>query len=75
MVSENYLQARARLSTFVLRTRNKSDLADATEKLEDVLKRVPDYAPAHAALGVAKLQFARNGFGGPDYLTDAHHSF
>jgi eukaryotic-like serine/threonine-protein kinase len=73
--SETYLQARALLSAFVLRSRHQADLAGAKNKLEQVLERAPDFAPAHSALGIVHLQEVRNGFGGLESLTAAREAF
>ena len=73
--SETYLQARALLSGFVLRSRRRDELEESKAKLEQVLARSPDFAPARAALGIAYLQEVRNGFGDIESLTAARDAF
>jgi eukaryotic-like serine/threonine-protein kinase len=73
--SETYLQARALLSGFVLRSRHRDDLEESKVKLEQVLARAPDFAPARSALGITYLQAVRNGFGDLDSLTAARIAF
>jgi eukaryotic-like serine/threonine-protein kinase len=74
-VSETYLQARALLSGFVLRSRRRDELEKARTKLEQVLARAPHYAPAQSALGITHLQAVRNGFGDIASLRAAHDAF
>ena len=74
-LSESYLQARARLSAFVLRTRHQRDLDAALRKLLTVVETTPTFAPAHSALGIVHLQYARSGFGDLDALRAARASF
>jgi eukaryotic-like serine/threonine-protein kinase len=63
-LSEEYLQARAMLSSFLQRTSNRADLDRARELFEAVVERDPTYAPAWSGLGIAQLQYVRHGFGG-----------
>ncbi len=70
-VAEDYFEARALLSSFVLRSHHRKDLDAARNKLERVAEAAPDFAPVHAALGIACVQYARNGFGAFDDLQRA----
>jgi eukaryotic-like serine/threonine-protein kinase len=74
-VSETYLQARARLSAFSLRSRQKRDLDEAFRKLSVVVARNPRFAPAQCAMGIVHLQSARSGFGDLDSLRAAQAGF
>jgi len=73
--SELYLEARALLSKFALRSSSREDLFKAQDKLASVLERRPGFAPAHSALGVAHLNFVRKGFGGRIHLMAAQKCF
>lgn len=74
-VSENYLQGRALLSSFRMRSGSRGDLDRAHKLLAGVTKSNPEFSPAWAGLGMAELQYARSGFGGPDHLTRARRDF
>jgi eukaryotic-like serine/threonine-protein kinase len=74
-VAEEYFEARALLSTFMLRSRRRKDVDAARAKLRAVADRAPAFAPVHAALGIAHLQYARNGFGTIDDLQRAAEAF
>jgi len=67
-LSEDYLEARAMLSTFLLRSRRGKDLDAARDKLLAVAEKAPDYAPVHAALGIAHVNYSSNGFGAVECL-------
>ena len=73
--SEQYLQARAVLAQFLLRTSRREDLERAVELFHEVLGVAPDSAAAHSGLGVAHLQYLRHGFGGVRHLMRARQSF
>jgi serine/threonine-protein kinase len=73
--SETYLQARALLSAYILRSRHAADLEHAKAELKQVLSRAPSFAPAHAALGIARLQFVRNGLADVETLKAAAAAF
>ena len=75
LLSEDYLEARALLSSFLLRSSNRDDLIRAQRKFEDVLKRNPEFAPALSGLGITHLQYLRHGFGGLSSLTAAYKCF
>ncbi len=62
-LSEEYLQARALLSNFELRSSDQGDLDEAARRLEAVLEAEESFAPAHSGLGVIHLKRAQTGYG------------
>jgi len=74
-VSEEYLEARAVLTSFLLRSRHRQDLDEAGRRFSEVLQRDPEFAAAHSGLGITHLQFVRHGFGGGTHLIAAPKSF
>jgi serine/threonine-protein kinase len=74
-VSEEYLQARALLSSFMSRTGSRDELDRARELFEGVVKRDKEYAPAWSGLGITHLQYARMGLGGQIHLLEARRAF
>jgi serine/threonine-protein kinase len=70
-LSEEYLQARAVLSSFMSRTGSLDDLNRAREMFESVVKQDADYAPAWSGLGITHLQYARHGLGGQMHVLEA----
>ncbi len=74
-VFEDYLQARALLSSFVLHSGHRDDLDAAQRRFEAVLARDPSFAPAHSGLGVTHLQYVWKGFGGARHLVEAQRAF
>ncbi|HEV2578083.1 MAG TPA: protein kinase [Acidobacteriaceae bacterium] len=74
-VSEEYLQARALLSSFMSRTGNRDELDRAREMFERVVARDPGYAPGWSGLGVTHLQYARHGMGGQMHVLEARRAF
>ena len=74
-LSERYLEGRARLSHFLLRSNAREDLHRAQDGFAAVLEQRPDFAPAHSALGVTHLQYVRGGFGGRVQLMAAQQCF
>jgi serine/threonine-protein kinase len=74
-VSEEYLQARALLSSFMARTGNRDELDRARELFEGVVKRDPAYAPGWSGLGITHLQYARHGLGGQMHVLEARRAF
>jgi serine/threonine-protein kinase len=74
-VFEDYLQARALLSRFVLHSGHRDDLDAAHQWFQMVLARDPDFAPAHSGLGVTHLQYVSKGFGGARHLVEAQRAF
>lgn len=73
--SEDYLQGRAILSTFMQSTGSRDDLDRALHLLEGVVKRNPNFAPGWSGLGIAQLQYARHGLGGQIHLLEARRAF
>ena len=74
-LSEEYLQARAVLSSFMARTGSLDDLNRARELFESVLQQDKDYAPAWTGLGITHLQYARHGLGGQMHVLEARRAF
>src|SRR5271167_4374664 len=73
--SEEYLQARAMLSSFMQRTSAKADLDRARELFEKVVENDPNFAPAWSGLGITHLQYVRYGFGGQMHVMAARRAF
>jgi eukaryotic-like serine/threonine-protein kinase len=74
-LSEEYLQARALLSSFMSRSGARSDLDKAREMFESVVARDAQFAPGWSGLGITQLQYVRHGLGGQLYLLAARRSF
>jgi len=74
-LSEEYLQARAVLSSFMSRTGSLDDLNRACEMFSSVVKQDEEYAPAWSGLGIAHLQYARHGLGGQMHVIEARRAF
>ena len=74
-VSEEYLQARALLSTFMVRTGVRVDLDRAHALFSSVTSKDPGFAPGWSGLGIAELQYARHGFGGQIHVIHARRAF
>jgi eukaryotic-like serine/threonine-protein kinase len=74
-VSEEYLQARALLSSFVARAGSRGDLDRALQGFERVVERDAQFAAAWSGLGIVHLQYVRNGFGGQMHLLSARRAF
>jgi serine/threonine protein kinase/tetratricopeptide (TPR) repeat protein len=74
-ISEDYLQARAVLSSFMSRTGSREDLDRARELFESVLKQDDKYAPGWSGLGITHLQYARHGLGGQMHVLEARRAF
>ena len=64
LASERYLQARALLSSFMVRTGSRADLDRAHALFTRVTEADPGFAAGWSGLGIAELQYARHGFGG-----------
>ncbi len=73
--SEEYLQARAVLSSFLTRTGSRDDLDRARALFQSVVERGPGYAPGWSGLGVTHLQYTRHGLGGQMHLIEARRAF
>lgn len=74
-VSEKYLQGRALLSSFMVRTGSLADLDRAHKLLQEVTATDANFAAGWSGLGIAELQYARHGFGGQIYLVKARRAF
>ncbi len=74
-LSEEYLQGRAMLSSFMQRTGSRLDLDRARELLDNVVERDPSFAPAWTGLGITHLQYLRHGFGGHMHVMAARRAF
>jgi len=74
-VSEEYLQARALLSSFMSRTGARSDLDRAHALFTSVTTKDAGFAPGWTGLGIAELQYARHGFGGQINVIRARRAF
>ncbi len=73
--SEEYLQARAMLSSFMTRTGSRSDLERAHALFLSVTATDPEYAAGWSGLGIAELQYVRHGFGGQINVMHARRAF
>ncbi len=74
-VSEDYLQARAVLSSFISRTGSREDLDRARELFDSVTRQDDKYAPGWSGLGITHLQYARHGLGGQMHVLEARRAF
>ncbi|MFC5864508.1 protein kinase [Acidicapsa dinghuensis] len=74
-VSEDYLQARALLSSFMTRTSARADLDKARELFERVTKSDPEFAAGWSGLGIAELQYVRHGYAGQIHVMTARRAF
>jgi len=74
-VSEDYLQARAVLSSFMVRTGSRLDLDRAHALFTGVTAKDPEYAAGWCGLGIAELQYVRHGFGGQIHVMHARRAF
>lgn len=74
-VSEEYLQARALLSSFMTRTGSREDLDRARQIFDSVVKTNENFAPAWSGLGITHLQYTRHGLGGQMHLLEARRAF
>jgi tetratricopeptide (TPR) repeat protein len=74
-VSEDYLQARALLSSFMVRTGSRVDLDRAHALFASVTAKDPEFAAGWSGLGIAELQYVRHGFGGQIHVMHARRDF
>ncbi len=74
-LSEEYLQARAMLSSFMQRTGSRNDLDRALERFERVTSQDAPFAAAWSGLGITHLQYLRHGFGGHLHVIAARKAF
>ena len=73
--SEDYLQARAVLSSFMSRTGSREDLDRARELFESVTREDDNFAPGWSGLGITHLQYAAHGLGGQMHVLEARRAF
>jgi serine/threonine-protein kinase len=74
-VSEEYLQGRALLSSFMTRTGSRGDLDRAHALFTSVTTKDPEFPAGWSGLGIAELQYARHGFGGQIHVMHARRAF
>jgi serine/threonine-protein kinase len=74
-VSEEYLQGRALLSSFMTRTGSRGDLEQAHALFSSVTTKDPEFASGWSGLGIAELQYVRHGFGGQIHVIHARRDF
>jgi serine/threonine-protein kinase len=74
-VSEEYLQARALLSSFMVRTGSRGDLDRAHAMFSSVTTTDAEFAAGWCGLGIAELQYVRHGFGGQIHVMHARRAF
>jgi eukaryotic-like serine/threonine-protein kinase len=74
-LSEEYLQARAMLSSFMSRSGSRNDLDKARELFESVVARDAKFSPAWSGLGITNLQYVRHGIGGQMHVMTARRAF
>jgi tetratricopeptide (TPR) repeat protein len=74
-VSEEYLQGRALLSSFMVRTGSRADLDRAHALFVSVTATDPEFAAGWCGLGIAELQYVRHGFGGQSHVMHARRAF
>jgi eukaryotic-like serine/threonine-protein kinase len=74
-VSEEYLQARALLSSFMVRTGSKADLDRAHVLFTSVTTKDPEFPSGWTGLGISELQYVRHGFGGQIHVMHARRAF
>ncbi len=74
-VSEEYLQARALLSSFMIRTGSRADLDRAHALFTSVTSKDPEFSPGWSGLGIAELQYTRHGFAGQSHIMLARRAF
>jgi eukaryotic-like serine/threonine-protein kinase len=75
VASEEYLQARALLSSFMVRTGSRADLDRAHTLFAGVTSKNPAFAAAWTGLGIAELEYVRHGFGGQIHVMHARRAF
>ncbi|MGB6973143.1 MAG: protein kinase [Terracidiphilus sp.] len=74
-VSEEYLQGRAQLSSFMVRTGARADLDRAHALFTSVTTKDPEFPAGWTGLGIAELQYVRHGFGGQIHVMHARRAF
>jgi eukaryotic-like serine/threonine-protein kinase len=74
-ISERYLQARALLSAFRVRSGSRADLDRAHDLFSRVTLADPRFAPGWSGLGIVEFQYVRHGFGGQIHVMRARRAF
>ncbi len=74
-LSDEYVQARALVSRFLLQSSRRGDLDDAERRFSTVLASAPEFAPAHSGLGIVHLQYVIHGLAGVSRLRAAQKCF
>ena len=74
-VSEKYLQARALLSSFMVRTGSRARSGSRTRAVHARHRSRSGFAAGWSGLGIAELQYARHGFGGQIHVMHARRAF
>jgi serine/threonine-protein kinase len=74
-VGEEYLQGRALLNSFLVRTVSRGDLERAHALFLRVTGADPEFAAGWSGLGIAEMQFVRHGFGGQIHVMRARRAF
>ena len=74
-LSEEYLQARAILSSFMSRTGSRDDLDRARELFESIVSKDENFAAGWSGLGITHLQYAVHGLGGQMHVLEARRAF
>jgi eukaryotic-like serine/threonine-protein kinase len=74
-LSEQYLQARALLSSYMSRSGARGDLDKVREMFESVVAGDAEFAAGWSGLGITHLQYVRHGLGGQLHLLAARRSF
>ena len=74
-VGEEYLQGRALLNSFLVRTVSRGDLERAHALFLHVTGADPEFAAGWCGLGIAEMQFVRHGFGGQIHVMRARRAF
>jgi serine/threonine-protein kinase len=74
-VSEEYLQGRALLSSFMSHTGSRGDLDRAHALFTSVTTTDAEFAAGWSGLGIAELQYVQHGFGGQIHVMRARRAF
>ncbi len=74
-LSEEYLQARAILSSFMSRSGSRDDLDRARQLFTSIVKQDANFAPGWSGLGITHLQYASHGLGGQMHVLEARRAF
>ena len=69
--SETYLQARAMLNAFRMRSGSRADLDRAHHLFNSVTESNPEFAEGWSGLAITEVQYVRSGFGGQMHVMRA----